>query len=300
MKIKFYLLWFEDQQDWIDSKIEDVKDIIEENGFEWVKPTICKKESDFSGNYNDFDIILIDFRLVSGKKSGKTGGDIINKIRTTDCFTNIIFYSQEGEPVLRKEIANKELDGVYCVNRPDFLDRFEKIFLTNIKKIEDVNNLRGLVIAETADLESMKEEIIKLYDNASCPKKITITKNILKEMVDSANSHKTFLDSKDEGTPFKDLLDKFDLSKKSIIVHRINNRNTPIAKFVHSKFNEEIIVKRNLLAHVKEKKNASGEVYLESKKLKGQKLTFSQDEAKKIRKDISRYKNELQKIIDSF
>jgi len=299
MKIKFYLLWFENEPSWVKGKIEDIKDIIEENGFEWVVPTICKKESEFKGNYNDFDIILIDFRLVSGKKSGQTGGDIINKIRTTDCFTNIIFYSQEGESVLRQEIASKNLDGVYCVDRNDFLDRFEKIFLTNIKKVEDVNNLRGLVMAETADLESMKEKIIELYDRASCPKKTTITKKILEEMTESANNHKTFLDSKNENTPFKDLLDRFDLYKKSMIVHRINNRSTPIAKFVHSKFNEEIIVKRNLLAHAQEKKNAPDEIYLVSKKVKG-KIIFSQDEAKKIRKDISRYKVELQKIIDSF
>ena len=300
MKIKFYLLWFENEPTWVDGKIEDVKEIIEESGFEWVEPTICKKESEFKGNYNDFDMILIDFRLVAGKKSGQTGGDIISKIRTTDCFTNIIFYSQEGEAALGGEIASKSLDGGYCVDRTNFLDRFEKIFLTNIKKIEDVNNLRGLVMAETADLENMKEEIIELYDKASCPKKTSITKKILKEMTDSAGAHKTFLDSKNENTPFKDLLDMFDLTKKSIIVHRINSRSTPIAEFVHSKFNEEIIIKRNLLAHVKEKKATSGEIYLESKKLKDAKFIFSQDEAKKIRKDISKYKKELQKIIDSF
>lgn len=300
MKIKFYLLWFENEPSWVDGKIEDVKNIIEENGFEWIEPTIYKKESEFKGNYNDFDIILIDFRLVSGKKSGQTGSDIINKIRTTDCFTNIIFYSQEGEEILRQEIASNNLDGVYCVDRNDFLDRFEKIFRTNIKKIEDVNNLRGLVMAETADLESMKEKILELYDHASCPMKEKITKKVLKEMKESADTHNTFLASKNEKTPFKELLDRLDLYKKSLIVHRINNRSTPIARFVHSKFDEEIIVKRNLLAHVTEKKNVSGEIYLESKKGKGQKLIFSQDEAKKIRKDISKYRNELQKIINSF
>lgn len=300
MRIKFHLLWFENEPSWVEGKIEDIQEIIEENGFEWVYPTICKKEKEFKGNYNNFDIILIDFRLVNGKKAGQTGGDIIDKIRSTDCFTNIIFYSQEGEEILRTDIANKKLDGVYCVHRNDFIDRFEKIFLTNIKKIEDVNNLRGLVMAETADLESMKEEIIELYDKAKCSKKTDIMKKIIKEMKDSNDKHKTFLDAKDENTPFKDLLKIFDLYKKSLIVHRINKRSKPIAKFVHSKFDEEIIINRNLLAHVKEKKDKSGKIYLESKKVKGPKLIFSQEQAKKIRKDISKYKKELQKIIESF
>jgi hypothetical protein len=299
MKIKFYILWFENEPSWVDGKIEDIKEIVEDNGFEWVEPVICKKESEFKENFNDFDIILIDFRLVDGK-TAQTGGDVINTIRTTDCFTNIIFYSQEGEEVLRREIANKRLDGVYCINRADFIDRFEKIFLTNIKKVEDVNNLRGLVMAETADLEHMKEKIIELYDDASCPKKTEITEKILNEMTDSATKHKTFLDSKDKHTTFKELLSKFDFYKKSIIVHKINKRSTPIAKFIHSKFNEEIIVKRNLLAHVEEKTKSSGEIYLESEKIGNHRLEFTHNEAKKIRKDISRYRIELQKIINSF
>lgn len=300
MKIKFYLLWFENEPTWVEGKIDDLKEIIEESGFEWVDPTICKKETEFKGDYNDYDIILIDYRLVNGRKAGQTGADIIDKIRNNDCFTNIIFYSQEGEAALRTEIAAKSLDGVFCASRADFLDRFEKIFLANIKKIEDVNNLRGLVMAETADLEGIKEEIIIKYDEAKCSKKKEIVNKILESMRKSNLNQKIVLDSKNADTPFKELLDLLDFYKKSMIVHKINNRDSPISKFTHSKYNEEIITKRNLLAHVKEKKHVSGEIYLESKKGGTQKLIFSQDEAKKIRKDISKYKKELEKIINSF
>lgn len=297
MRIKFYILWFEDQPSWVEGKIDDIKDIVEENGFEWVKPEVYSKESEFKGDYNDFDIILIDFRLVDGK-SGKTGGDIIEKIRTKNCFTNIIFYSQEGEDVLRDEVAKRKLDGVYCIDRDDFIPKFERIFETNIKKIEDVNNLRGLVMAETADLESMKEKIIELYDSASCPKKAKIKKEILKNMRDSNKKLRETLENNNEDTDFKDLMGLFDFYKKSMIVDKINKRDTPIAGFVHSKFNEEVIKKRNLLAHVKEgKEKGTGKICLESEKGK---LVFSRNEARRIRKDISRYRKELEKLIKSF
>lgn len=292
MRIKFYILWFENEPTWISGKIDDMKEIIEESGFELKNPIICKKENEFDGKYDDFDMILVDYRLVDGKRDGRTGADIISKIRE-DCFSNIIFYSQHGEEDLRKEIAQKNLDGVFCVDRTDFLDRFEKIFLAYIKKIEDVNNLRGLVMAETADLESLKVEIIELYDLVDCSKKKEITKKIIEEMLDNANNHKDFFESKDENTSFKELLDKLDLYRKSMMIHRINNRNTPMANFNHSTFNEEIIIKRNLLAHVMEGKKADGRIILESR---NKKLIFSQDEAKKIRKDILKYKSELEKI----
>lgn len=291
MRIKFYILWFENEPTWVAGKTEDVKEIIEENGFEWVQPTVCKKEGEFNGNYNEFDMILVDYRLVDGERDGQTGADIIGKIRE-DCFSNILFYSQKGEADLRKEIADKNLDGVFCADRSDFLERFESVFFSYIKKIEDVNNLRGLVMAEAADLESLTAEVIEMYDGVACQKKKEYTKKVIEEMLASANDQKTFFESKDENTTFKVLLERLNFYRKSIIIDRINRRGTPVSSFAQITFYEEIIAKRNLLAHVIESKK-DGKVVLESK---DKRLIFSQDEARKIRKDILKYKTELEKI----
>lgn len=293
MRLKFYILWFENEPTWVDEKAKDVKEIIEDNGFEWVEPTVCEKEGEFQGNYKGFDMILVDYRLVDGGKDGQTGADIIGKIRE-DCFSNILFYSQSGEVALRKEITNKNLDGVFCADRSDFLDRFEKVFLAYIKKIEDVNNLRGLVMAETADLESLSAEIIELYDRVKCPKKKEYIKKDIKEMLAMANKQKTFFESKDNNTTFKELLEWLDFYRKSIIIDRINKRGMPVSGFTQSTFNEEIIVKRNLLAHVIESKK-DGKIVLESKN-QNRSLIFSQEEARQIRKDILRYKSEFDEI----
>lgn len=292
MNIKFFILWFENEPTWVEGKINDIQDIVEEEGFEWAKPDIFKKETDFSGDYNDYDMILIDYRLVGGKKKGTTGADIIDNIRK-DCYSNIIFYSQDGEEVLRREIAEKKLDGVFCVSRDDFLERFEDIFLITIKKVEDVNNLRGLVMAETADLESIKKEIIELYDNSNCPKKKKIILKSLEELTVLSDLNKKFFDATSEATTFKEILEKIDFYRKSMIIHRINHRDKPICNFEHNEFYKEVIVKRNLLAHVKEKTNNEGEIFLESRIGK---LMFSQDEAKIIRKDILKYRIELEKL----
>lgn len=291
MKIKFYILWFENEPTWVDGKTDDVKEIIEDNGFEWVQPTLCKKEGEFNGNYNEFDMILVDYRLVDGGRDGQTGADIIGKIRE-GCFSNILFYSQNGEADLRNEIADKNLDGVFCADRSDFLEKFESVFLSYIKKIEDVNNLRGLVMAEASDLESLTTEIIETYDGVACLKKKQYMKKVIKEKLASANNQKTFFESKNENTTFKELLEQLDFYRKSIMIDRIDKRCTPVLGFTQSTFNDEIIVKRNLLAHVIESKK-DGKVVLKSK---NKLLVFSQEEAKKIRKDILKYKSEFDQI----
>ncbi len=215
---------------------------------------------------------------------------------TRNLYTNILFYSKHGEAELRAKIAEKQLDGVFCAHRDDFIDEFEAVFLTIIKKTADINNLRGLVMAETADIGSIKEEIIELYDKIKCQKKKNIKKKILTNMVDSIKGNLIFLEKKNEDTPFKELMELFDLSKKSRIIHNINKRGAFVCDFTHQKFDECIIQKRNLLAHVKEKIIGTGskkKIVLESKKGK---LIFTHEEAKKIRKDLSKYKKDLEKI----
>lgn len=298
MRLKYKILWFEDTDSWISGKLTHVKDIIEEHGFQWVEPTICNKDN-FEGNYDEFDIILMDYSLVNGLHEGRTGADIIRKIRQNESYTTILFYSQNGESALRKEIAQKDLDGVFCADRDAFLPKFERVFETNIRKIEDVNNLRGLVMAETADIESLKEEIIELYDSIDCPKKENIVDKTLTELKDRSKKYTDLIESKTSLTPIKELIDIFDLYKKSLLLHRINHRNgTPHCKFKHENFNRDIIKKRNLLAHVQEQIINDGVTQkniLKSEK-NGDTLEFSFEEARLIREDIKIYKTELEKL----
>jgi len=298
MKIKFKILWFEDTQSWIKGKSNDMREIVEDEFFEWVEPDIHKNESSFKGDFNDYDLILMDYALTEGKHR-KTGADIIEKIRKKDIYTNILFYSRHGEDELREEISKRKIDGVFCAHRADFIDEFETLFKTIIKKTQDINNLRGLVMAETSDIDSLKEEIIGLYDQTSCEKKKKITKKILKNMKDTIEKNLRFLQEKNDNTPFKELIELFDLSKKSIIVHNINKRGKPTCGYTHKDFNKSVILKRNLLAHVKEKtidKGKDKKIVLESKKGK---LIFSDSEARIIRSDLSKYKKELEKIKES-
>jgi hypothetical protein len=291
MRIKFYILWYENEPVWIEGKINDIKEIIIGNGFEWVDPTVCKKDADFNNDYDKYDMILVDYRLADGEGKGKTGADIIDKIRER-CYSNIIFYSQKGEDVLRKEIADRDLDGVFCSNRDDFIEKFEKVFIAYIKKIEDINNLRGLVMAETADLDQQLISIIEQYDKITCPHKKKIKNKVYQAQIENADKQKDFFTEKDETTPFEDFIEIIDFNRRSMIVNDINKREEPLSAFKYSTFLDDIIKKRNLLAHVHETIQ-NGEVVLKSK---NNRFTFSPRAAIKIRNDILKYKTELEII----
>jgi len=296
MKIEFKILWFEDAPDWVNSKMPSVQGFVEEHGFGLAKPTLCKKETDFKGNYNDYDLILMDLKLANYDEPGTT---IISKIRLLS-LTTILFYSQEGERSVRKELSGKDLDGVFCSSRDEVLEKFKKLFLVNIRKVEDVNNLRGVVMAETADLDCLMEEAISRYALTTSSKKESITNGLLTDLSRGLSNRSNKLASFTTKTSLadKELQRTLDLSNKSRLVHKINKSLSggPVTGFKSTNFETDVIKKRNLLAHVVAKKNKDGEVVLESTMGK---LVFSHEEAVRIRKDLSRYRAELVRLADS-
>ena len=58
MKIKYNLLWIENDQDWMESIEDDIKSMVEDNAFEYVRHN-CKQEEE-GLNYNAYDLILMD------------------------------------------------------------------------------------------------------------------------------------------------------------------------------------------------------------------------------------------------
>jgi len=156
MKLKYKILWIEDEKDWVESEIEFIEDYLKEYGFvlEYENPEKYK-EYDFS----EFDMIVVDYKL-AGEEHGQ---DVIEKIRVKELYTEILFYSQIGEEKLRKIIAKKErIDGVYCASKNNCTEKLKRLIYTTIRKTQKLNNLRGLVMAETSELDGMVKEILKL------------------------------------------------------------------------------------------------------------------------------------------
>lgn len=160
MRLEYRILWFEDIESSFNAKKRLVKRVVEDLGFIFPDP---KNEVDSTNldkiDFQFFDLIIADLNLANGER----GSEILTTIREKGVYTEVVFYSSQGEDYVRSELAKFQIDGAYCADRAndDFIDKVEKVILTTIKKVQDLNNIRGLIMAETSDIDNTMLSIIK-------------------------------------------------------------------------------------------------------------------------------------------
>lgn len=160
MRLKYKILWIENEEDWVDSIYDQIQEHLSDLGFEFEKKLIAKEEE--SVNYDEYDLILMDLNLAEQPN----GAELIERIRNLNVFTDIVFYSSIEIDILREKGREKNLEGVYYSGRTpekSFVRKVCQVIDSTIKKVQDLSNLRGLVMAEVSDLDSLMDEIILKY-----------------------------------------------------------------------------------------------------------------------------------------
>lgn len=330
MNLDYRILWFENEKGSFNAKQRLVKRVVENFGFNFPEP---KNEVDDRNidniNYQLYDLIIADLNLDNDVK----GTGLLEKIRgEKGIFTEVIFYSSIGENALRQELKKFEIDGVYCASRSDedFREKVAKVIETTIKKVQDVNNARGLVIAESITLEYEIEEILLNFFRTAegvelPPDKVDLLRNIYERKLKQQQKFSEQLG----GIHFTDIqklietdvltasngiealsgILNVNLSKINIEIQQkgiskeikaeLEERKGKI-KFIKGelvKFNEEILKIRNTLAHVKEEFTENGTPFLKSlNKKEGTIIIFNDAKYIEIRDVLKRHKKNLQEI----
>ena len=258
MRIEYKILWIDDTPEWVESQVDD--------------------------------IIAVDCNLSDDEK----GIDALNLIRQEKIYTEILFYSQTGEQKLREEMQqNNQVEGVYFASRTNFLEKIEKLIDTTIRKTQEINNLRGLVMAETS-----------IVDN--------LIKNILLKMKWS-EEHFT--------GRYKKLNEYHEGQKKKLSKH-LPFDDSKIGLFVHGHFNsmfsfwslekfitkekwdsikeyENIMHKRNFLAHGKELSSSAEKIIIVKTKSDGstESLTFTPNDFIELRKKTKDFRKKFEEFL---
>ena len=309
MRIDYRILWFEDNASSYSTKKAFVKDIVEDFGFNFIEP---HNEVDGSNietiPYSMYDLIIADMSLANGS----TGIKLMDAIRKKSVFTEVLFYSSNGEKAVREELAKYDIDGAYCSGRDndDFEFKVREVIYTLIKKTQDLNSLRGLVMAETSELDkkmedisfyyfvqnkseesdSLFEEILKkvegeyrqnLQRSTSCDKKCThkIRKKSIEEIITSLA-----FDSSRKARTLNKIIERIGFSIKEYDIE------TPF----YNAYLDDIIRTRNLLAHSQSRINDDGTEILVSK-IDGNEISFDDEKIKGIRQRILLY----EKLLDN-
>ncbi len=294
MRIRYKIFWVEDDDSWFETRSELFRDTLSEWGFE-LDCERGKSPKDVEAfiqknGLQDFDILLVDLQL--DNNTGDGGNDVIKLIRNNEIYTDIIFYSSAYDRI-QELIKTELLEGVYISDRKNLETKFEKVAKTTIRKIQDVNTIRGLLMAETCDLDDLMLEIIlKALKN---DKDSVLEKYAIKKMKRTISDNQKRLES-GKNTIIEKIKNVhiFTPFHKALVINKIcslNNLN--IDKFFDNYFHN-VIKTRNIFAHVKEE-NRGGKSVLVSN-ISGKEEIFDEERCIDIRKKLIEYRSILEDI----
>ena len=303
MKLIYKILWIEDQMNSIRGRKRVISNYIrDEKGFELEINEILTfeqfKETVGFESLKDYDLLLVDLNL-DDNESGD-GNKIIEEIRNNDIYTEIIFYSSHYEHLINLLKENRT-EGIFTSERNQIDTKAKKIIDVTLHKIQDVNNLRGLIMAEVAELDRLKKNIIQKFNKeADSDFRKYIKEDVFSKIKDDLTSLKCLVKvvesefSHDE-INLEELQNNFfyDSFKKSRTVNKIKSKKCKQIDFKHEDYRKDVIAKRNVLAHQKEDEDSFGKFLLYPN---GDRLEFTEEHCIKIRKDIKKYKILLEDI----
>ncbi|VVN17690.1 hypothetical protein PS683_04193 [Pseudomonas fluorescens] len=254
--------------------------------------------------YHYYDIILLDYRLLDEE----SGVEIAPKVRQLFPSTTILFYSgsvDEGQ--LRRMMAEKEVEGVYCSARTRFIERTGSLIEQTARSLDRLSGMRGLAMRVVAECDQiMKDAVLHM---SSCdpegPKRLNeldqdviefmegmrkkyeesiphgIQERLNTRAVDSAKlfSHFRRLTRAATNNP-----KEFELSFEQI--DRIRELRTH-----SSQYERDVLQKRNILGHVIEIRGTDGWI------LQGN-SEISVGDFPDIRQIFAKYINALREISD--
>lgn len=308
MKLNYKILWVDDNIDeFIDLGIKDElvsfvesKEFISTvDCFEETKAAIVKLKTE------KYDLILSDYNIDEKEQIEENQGDyLINHIRENDIFTEVLFYSAQSD---FKEIAMKlyqDRVSFYSLIEDEAYKGFKgktfKLIDLTITKLEELNNIRGLVMSETSELDNSVEEIIFSFlskgNEESEKLKIYIIESIVSSSKGNLKNAEKF-NELDATEIVKSRL--FDADKKSRTINKI----LELLKVEDKQFDEfyknyktDVLDTRNDLAHAKSDTIDGIEYLIISRKDGEHPIKFNQEHCVQIRRNLRKHSDLLKSI----
>lgn len=300
MRIKYNLLWIEDEAPWLKSAKEIVETIVDDYGFS-INIKELKTEPEAisfiaESDLQIYDLIIVDFKI----GNNEVGNTFITNIRNHNVLTEVIFYSSNLQQI-RDTIHREQVDGVYCANRDttQFIDKFEKVFKTTVRKTQDISALRGLVLSESSLLDSMLLDIATLFMEKNANGKDNQLKDYIinKQVADWKASNAKLEQLLPSLSPIELISNDFIESNRKMravgqILQLLNNPDLISKKDFCVQYFDEIINTRNVLAHCIEVEKEGKKVLVTRKDDK----EFDELAHKEIRNNIRKHVALLEQI----
>lgn len=295
MRLSFSILWFDDSEDYFDSlNLAPLKKEISSWGFTPIVDTVTTAK-DFTDRspFKTYDLILVDRNLEDYEK----GEEFIANLRSNAIYTEVIFYTTRDANDLWELIRKHQLEGVFVSSRNEIFEKISKIGPQLIRKVLDLENMRGIVMAEVGELDHLLEEIIAIgFENLQLEHQQAIYNdfhdNASKQHGQTSEALKLFRENP-ETTVMLSLCDSSKRWRNFNILRKRHDKLKGRPKL--GNYEGDILEPRNFLAHGKpELDEKGGHLFRHNGKV----YHFSDETSLELRLRILKYKHEFSNIKD--
>jgi CheY-like chemotaxis protein len=270
VRLEFSLLVIDDHPDTVDGAIGQLSDYLEGKGF-----TLKKKIADdlseqalrelARSSGKDYNLVMVDYNL---GRDDLNGAIAAAKIRRELQFTDMVFYSSQPSVDLLSELANRHVAGVFVANRDTLGDALTGLAETVIGKAVDLSHMRGIAMAEVADMDVDIEHVLEKVFSSKDDHFVKKAKDTLSKFTKSIEQYRDeVIALVNKG----DILELVTDPRYFTSVHKYRAlvrvadclaEKPDVALGVLKSYMADVIENRNTLAHAKEEQSDDGTLSL--------------------------------------
>ena len=162
MKLEFSLLVIDDMPSSTSQAVGILQDYLDDKGFDLAAEypddlslATVDQLSRYGGR--NYDLVAVDYNL---GQEGFDGGDVASILRLELRYTDMVFYSSNASLDLHGRLAEAKVAGVFVATRDELDDALIGLADTVIGKAVDLNHMRGIAMAEIAEMDVMMEDAL--------------------------------------------------------------------------------------------------------------------------------------------
>jgi hypothetical protein len=292
VNLTYRMLWFDDTDDFFHSLDRDpFESLVRSWGF-IPEFEIVKTPDEFMAKkpFEKYDLIVVDYNLGDSVPHGE---EFIKEIRGHNIFTEIIFYSASPSTTLWDAIQKNQLEGVFVSDRAGILQKLESVAFQSVQKVLDLNNMRGMVMAEVGDIDQLLDEILRTgVGQLGSAEQTKIFDGFHEQAAEHANITVEKLTAF-KGAPTVELmLGLCDSYKRWLSLKRLARSLESVKDAVVADYSRDVLGPRNFLAHGKPRDSGDGYIFVYNTK----EYPFDKKVGMDLRKTILDYRKKFQEI----
>ncbi len=305
MRLDLKVLWIDDQPRHIHSVREAIQGRLQDEGFhlEVVEASGLDGVAEHIGTdiqSDGIDLVLVDYDLGAG-----SGGDqVLTLVKQRFPYKDIVFYSAEGTDNLRRIAFEQKVDGVYFSTRHSLADDVYENIRSMLRKIMDVDHMRGIVMSASSDIDYIIEEtLLKIDGKRTETEQATYRVDVIARLNKKLGGWATDLGKAEKKDSFGALLRLRSIcgadERLKMLIRVLESKvDSPSTQIEMAKvYRDEVIPRRNKLAHVILKVN-NGEKVLAGESEDNQQEVFTSEDLTKLRCDLIEHRTNFNGIAE--